>query len=60
MHPFSLKQENTKEVTGGIYQAITFGINETGGCIPMPKPFPPMQTTMALGEEGGFPITPKF
>ncbi|GAA0855170.1 hypothetical protein [Aliiglaciecola litoralis] len=58
MHPFSLKQENTKEVTGGVYQAITFGINETGGCIP--QPFPPIASTMALGEEGGFPIDQAF
>jgi hypothetical protein len=36
MHPFSLKQENIKKVTGGVYQAVTFGINETGGCIPGP------------------------
>jgi hypothetical protein len=60
MHPFSLKQENTKKVTGGVYQAVTFGINETGGCTPMPKPFPPMASTMALGEEGGFPINSTF
>ncbi|GAA0855167.1 hypothetical protein [Aliiglaciecola litoralis] len=60
MHPFSLKQENTKEVTGGVYQVVTLGIDETGGCIPQPFPFPPQATTLALGEEGGFPIDQKF
>ncbi|GAA0855165.1 hypothetical protein [Aliiglaciecola litoralis] len=60
MHPFSLKQESTKEVTGGVMQSITYGINETGGCIPQPKPFPPIASTMALGEEGGFPIDQNF
>lgn len=60
MHPFSLKQENTKEVTGGVVQSITYGINETGGCVPLPKPFPPIATTMAVGEEGGFPVELTF
>ena len=60
MHPFSLKQENTKEVTGGVYQVVTYGINETGGCIPQPIPFPPVATTMAMGEEGGLPLNPTF
>jgi len=60
MHPFSLKKESAQQVTGGLLlrEAITWGINETGGCIPypFPKPFPPIQTTMAIGENGDAPV----
>jgi len=57
MHPFSLKQEEHKEVTGGILFAITTGggCTEAGGGI-IPKPFPPVQTTMAIGENGDGPV----
>ena len=59
MHPFSLKQEATKEVTGGALISVTTygGCTEDGGGI-TPKPFPPLETTMAVGEEGGLPIDP--
>ena len=59
MHPFSLKQERTKEVTGGALQPISLGCTETGGGI-IPPSFPPVETTMALGEEGGLPVNPTF
>ncbi|GAA0855162.1 hypothetical protein [Aliiglaciecola litoralis] len=59
MHPFSLKQETTKEVTGGALQPVTIGCTEAGGGI-IPPNFPPTETTMALGEEGGFPIDRTF
>jgi len=59
MHPFSLKQENTKDVTGGALKAITYGCTEEGGGI-IPQPFPPVETTTAIGEEGGLPIDPTW
>jgi len=54
MHPFSLKEENLKQVTGGKLKPVTYGCDEAGGGI-VPK-FPPMPTTQAVGEEGGLPV----
>jgi len=49
MHPFALKQDSIKQVTGGKREYLTTqAVGEEGGF--------PLPTTMAVGEEGGFPL----
>ncbi|WP_059364719.1 hypothetical protein [Pseudoalteromonas sp. '520P1 No. 423'] len=56
MHPFSLEKEKTNQVTGGTF---TLGSKVEPVLNPNPvKPvFPPKDwaTTLAVGEEGGYP-----
>ena len=47
MHPFSLVNEATQEVTGGKSSSLVIS--------PLRPVFPPKHTTMVVGEEGGFP-----
>jgi len=54
MHPFSLKQENTKDVTGG--NRDEFVLNPIDPVWP-PKDLP---STQAVGEEGGLPVDPSW
>lgn len=54
MHPFALNQKETTEVTGGTYQVSPAdGKALSDRLIGVVPEFPPVYTTMALGEEGG-------
>jgi len=54
MHPFALNQQETKTVTGGISGTTpSDGKSLKDGLIGVSPKFPPIYTTLALGEEGG-------
>ena len=57
MHPFSLNEEQIKQVSGGVSDPImtTMAIGEEGGDPGHLTGGSGQQTTLALGEEGGLP-----